>query len=86
MILALLVGMAAPALAQSVDGLSRAIDRQELQQEIQRSETRREYQRQTNELQRQLDQSQIQGQLDPHRIAPPPRPLFGPCAGARACN
>jgi hypothetical protein len=60
----LVLGLAAPALAQGDGGLTGALDRLEQQRRLQQSEMRRETQQQGQELQRQLDQNRLQERLD----------------------
>jgi hypothetical protein len=70
-VLALLIALATPALAQIGGGLSGALDRQQQQQILQQLEIRREGQVQRQELQRQQDLLRLQ-QLIERQVAPVP--------------
>jgi hypothetical protein len=67
--LALVIGLATPALAQLGGGLAGALDRQQQQQTLQQQEIRREGQLQRQDLQRQQDLLRLQQQLE-RQVAP----------------
>lgn len=78
-ILVLVLGLAAPAVAQQ--GLAGALDRQEVQRALHQSELRRETELQRQDLQRQLDQGRLQQLIERQlmlRQAPIPCPTERP--------
>ena len=82
MIVALVLAVSAPAGAQQ--GLTGALDRQDLQRALQQSEQRREIDVQRQDLQHQVDQGRLQQLMERQQMlrqAPIPCPYDRPTAG-----